>query len=222
MLEKTEWPNEAKLKALRDEGVVALSPFSCRCVWTLTFLCTLWGLRGQLASVRDQVRNAFTLGMWAPADGAALAIKVARLVGIPLGAALLVTVVWALFQTKFFFRFGLLGMNFQRLSRIHFPNPASAVSRILGALIELAVFLAFGVLCARLCWTGVLYLLNNDRLYVISWFPGVLQAALVPIAILLGIFALLGWLGSKFVFLMRHRMSKAELERGVAESDVSI
>lgn len=220
MLDKTEWPNEAKLKSLREAGIVPLGLFSCRCVWTVVFLCTLWSLRMKF-SVLGQSALGSVEGQLSAGRLLALAAEAARLGALPLISASVVTIVWALFQTKFLFRMSLAAPTFERLAHFGFPNPLSASSRIFAALVQLLVIIGCGLLCMRLCWTGVLYLLNNDRLYIVAWFPAVLQAALAPICILLSISALLGWMSAKGLYLLRHRMSREEMERGYVESDVT-
>ncbi|MBN8548287.1 MAG: EscU/YscU/HrcU family type III secretion system export apparatus switch protein [Deltaproteobacteria bacterium] len=222
MLEKTEWPNEAKLKRLREEGVVAISPFSCRCVFTLTFLCTLWLVRSSLSSIAADLQTAYTAGAFPLSVGSAVASHLTRAVLIPLLAAFSVSVLWGLFQTRFLFRFGLVALSFERLHKIRFPSPLGLFGRMWVTAVLVLLMLAGGLLSARLCWTGMLYLLNNDRLYLSSWVQGFAQALLIPVSILLVVLALLSWFVSKFLFLTRHRMTRQELEGEAVQSDVTL
>ena len=222
MLDKTEWPNEAKLKRLREEGVVPLSLFSCRCVGSVAFLFTLWMLRARIAALGIALREVYNAGVFSHEAARLIASETARLVVTPLAVCAVVIVLWGLLQSRFLFRFGLVALNFQRLTKVHFPNPVGLFMRMFGAVALALILIAVGLLSARLCWTGVLYLLNNDRLYLGSWAPAVAQALLVPASLLLGVMALLGWLLSKFLFLAQHRMSRTELEREIFESDVAL
>lgn len=219
MAEKTEWPSEKLLADLRDRGLVPLSPFACRCGATLGFLLSFWAMRSRLEHSLDPIATAFRSGSLAPLAEALRGI--ALVVGVPLLVASLSGVVVGLLQTKFLFSMNLLSVKTQRLGRWGAAFHAFFSSAAYG-LVGIVLCAACGLLALRLGWTGLLYVLNNDKLYLTRWVPSGIQLALAPLAAVLAIGAVLAWFIARLRFMLRHRVSREELERDSYERDIII
>jgi flagellar biosynthesis protein FlhB len=221
MLEKTEGPSEAKLKNLREQGVVPISRFSGRCIGTIAYLAALWMMRSSAVEGFAKLKSVSDSAPLTPVLKEALA-KLLPVFAGPLLISAIVVLLWGLFQTRFLFRFGLLSPDGARLMRFGAPDLSGILFRSLTGIAQGLCFLAAGALAARICWTGVMYLLNNDRLYLASWASSIAQVSLAPICIVLAVLAVAGFFSARFLFFMRHRMTRQELEREVVESEIAV
>lgn len=217
--EKTEWPSEQALRRLRGEGVVPLSALACACAGALGFLSSLWFLRPRLQSLFRHLGSFDTLPDTVPSE--LLADAAILLIVPPLVMAAAVVLV-GLLQTRFLFRFDLAAFQGQRLFRLGRRGVVGRLGRVSIAVFVLGAAILCGWVALRISWTGMLYLLNNDRLYASAWLGAVGPLLLVPLCAVFGVVGVLAWFGRRWSFLYEHRMSRQELQEEQAETEVRL
>lgn len=222
-MDKTEWPTEFKLRRLREGGKVPLSPFACRTAGTIAFLMTLWLCRSRAVDAAKAMTALYESQLWDTTSHAETAIEsLAVLFVAPLTSAFIVAMGVGLLQTRFLFRLDLLSPRFNRLANFLIPSANGLFMRLFRSLGQAMLFVLAGALMLRVSWTGMLYLLNHDRVYVLKWSLGVLPMVLAPVCTVLAIAAVLAWFVNRYWFLYGHRMTWREAQDDVVDREVHL
>lgn len=214
MSERSELPNQARLDALREKGIVAVSPLAARSLTALVSLAVLFLSAGELAEIQ---REYAALGGRADAPLADLGLLAARLFVCSLvatGAGSLVALAAGLAQTRAHFRLPDLGGKRQHSRR-----------EALHVLIEECIG---GILIAG-CAAAILGFGVPAVFGLLKLAPGGLAAgaadawrdALTVILPALGLLAILAVIFRRLGFLVQHRTSKRKAEEGHESSETT-
>ncbi|MBX7145124.1 MAG: EscU/YscU/HrcU family type III secretion system export apparatus switch protein [Oligoflexia bacterium] len=214
-MERTEWPSEQRLNDLREQGQVALSLRLVRVSAFVAFFGTLALLRQDL--------QMLVLKWWSSQLDLTIGVSqfgqyFLRVLVAPVAAALVAATLVGFLQTRFLFRFGLLGFDANRLSwDLSLTRAAGAIC--VGVFGTLAVMAAL-FLAARLELSHFLTLLKSN---ISGIAPLALEYASrfgLGAALLLFVIACLDVLVQRRVFQLRHRMTRDELAQEVDEMKV--
>jgi flagellar biosynthesis protein FlhB len=208
-LEKTEWPNKARLEELREQGIVHYSVFVSRAAGLVAFLCVLYALKSDIAALARMLPAWMRGGDPAAALGGDSTSALLRLVLLPPLSVFVVSFIFGFAQTRFLFRPASLALSWKRIYAVDYRPPAM-LGRAIGALIVGIAALAFGIGAALILQRDVLSLLNGNARLVPVWGSS-LVLSLIPLALIAAAAALAVWWGiSRILFSRAHRMTRRE------------
>ncbi|MBX7137407.1 MAG: EscU/YscU/HrcU family type III secretion system export apparatus switch protein [Oligoflexia bacterium] len=220
MSERTEWPTAAKLGELRERGLVPVSRLALwsgaliGCVIAVFVLGSTWNFPQRWLEIgaATQADSPNLMAELAAHQG-----EIVKLLCLPaLGAALLV-ILAGVVQTRFLFRPATLAPQGERLW-----NPAAAsFARPIARPLSAVLWLVLGIFCGFLLFSSqsalLLGLLNQSVAPGIARLTDMLKsyALIAAAAALAG--AILGWIAARLIFMLRHRMTRREVQSEVGE-----
>ncbi len=212
MTERTEWPTAGKIRELRDRGIVHYSPGATACVVAAGLCFFARAASDDVGGAVERYRAALALdevtrGWW---------VMLETFGSLALGGMVVVALVACgaiALQTRAFLSLGLLGLRLERLWDLSALTPGAFLRRVLGALgvvvlgavVAALVFSLFSRDMAALLNDGVSSLEQKPRAWLDTSLP-VLGGLLVLIAVPV-------WGVSRVRFLLRYRMTRAEVLR---------
>lgn len=220
-MEKSELPTPKRLSELREQGVAHCSFVTTRLAASGAALAAISLQHGEWSRFIDRLMGPLQSGageIYEPlllyAD---LVEPAAKLFFVPLLAAAIVAVLVGTAQTRLLFHFKALTPDTGRLFNPAGLNPLPGLKRAAGALIAGAAALVLAGLCwAALVWEVVRSFTSGRS--ALTWSAGELGGSLAPVVILLiSVAAVVSWFGSKYLFILRHRMSSEEIEQELRE-----
>lgn len=211
---KQEWPSERKLERLREAGELPCSKFTIACasalavgIWGFTARSGWQNFLGHYRSLLEAPPNAASLE-----EVRALIDAAANLLIVPASAALVAGLTAGLVQTRFFFRLSLLSLNFGRLNPFRPPEFAAVVLRVGAALSVLFAGVLLSCSAAWLLYPAAAAMLVQEPQRMLFWPCSALRSAAPLIFTALGAGAVAAWLAKRFAYLVRHRMTREEIE----------
>jgi|GEM_PF-2137850 len=224
MSERTEWPTAERIADLRAQGVVAYSKVSTAAVGAVIVMVVGWSEAAQIMLVLQDV-----VALLSGTTGASLMTeqflilrtalrRVAESATVIVCSAALATIVWRFLQTRGLLYFGALSPSLTRLS--HLPSPGAVISRILASFILIVIFSSLWIVFVPRIVRAVLTPLasvpvtatmdSNSRFeWIIQWCLQNAGQFGMKVCIVMVLVALATFLGAKFTFLLRHRMTRA-------------
>ena len=211
-MSKTEWPTESRLKDLRLQGLVGVSPLAISCIIFMGIVCVvillldsndffknyLSGRLLQVTQLSELSQFIDTIWSW---------------IVLPPLVCILVKFTAGLLQTKFLFTTQRFGFNLEHCWQWGNLRP----QKIFKSLISAGIFLCITCVATLLLW---FFIANNTLgLFVIE--PHSLTMALgkalrhlLPILVVITlVIAMSGLAWSKLAFRFSHRMSRKEIEQ---------
>ena len=210
LADRTEWPTEARLEKLREEGRVPYSKAATALVASgVVLLIILWWLKRWDSFLVSYAalfgRQSAPLAEFAKLAGSWFEPLILANVAI-----IAVVLLIGLMQTKFLFRLGLVGFDLSKLRLRERKHP------IAGVLVSLFWWLAGGI------GAGALFYFFLPRLIAIfeqmpatAWrlFREGVTLFLPGVAVFFLCLALVVWLCGRFLFLVSNRMTRQEVEQ---------
>lgn len=212
-MDKTEWPTEYRLHTLRQEGVVPVSSFALRAAATFGAVFGLYMVFEKflaLGAKFEAIFEADTFGLLAV--GSSFIQDSILILAAPVLGAFFATLITGFAQSRLLFLPGKISPSLSNLNIFQMPGISkilAEVGQLLGLI--LAAFLFGGVLL-WMSGYSLLSLLNYDREYFISRL-GEAQSLLIPIAAFLLLLALVAIFAERFLYRLRHRMSREEVQQ---------
>ena len=221
-MDKSEWPSETKLARLRSEGLVPFSRFSSACFVGLLVVASIFLVRSKSSEFISAYLGLISSDLNSlSSSGAEVALLSDLVFGglVAFALALLVLpMVLGLFQTKFFFRPANLSFDLRRmLPRI--GTFGAGVGRVGLKLTLPFLLLIVPIALALIAIPRLFLLLNRDLNTFLSWL-GENGSSFAPfLSGFLAVAAALGWIVSRYKFMLKHRMTRAEVEAEARERD---
>jgi flagellar biosynthesis protein FlhB len=212
-MERTEWPTRARLDELREQGLAAYSATSVR---SLAALAVLLGLI--LAAPKGQVvildykqllgasKDASLETMLSPLS------QIAPLFFAPLIGAAVAACLAGLVQTRFMFHLASLSFNLSKLDCFGLYSFRAGASRLIKAVLIAVIFLGAALFWLWYLCPLTLNLLNIKAGQLNAFSQGFFRAVLAAALPTLALVAVLSWLVNWIAFMLRHRMTRQEVE----------
>ena len=220
-MSKTEFPTEQRIGELRAQGYAPLSILSSR-LFGLSFatLVVHLILTAQGKGIHHYFLNLKTESPLV-IDKEYLnqfSASLLELIILPILVYLLVSVLWSLIQTKFMVTPSKVAFNLGRLWRSNKESGrAPAVNRFFSKLcwciLSLGLSLGGSLLVAYVFLGELGSLLNLEQIHIATSFKK-LETSIMQVIFASGFFlAIALWLTGRHAFLMKHRMSRVEIEQ---------
>ncbi len=219
-MERSEYPTEEKLNALKLQGVVPLSILSVRILGFLILILVLHLtvpgifydvskiIRDYLSGVNDTLYTTSHLAK-------EISVLLVKLVVLPLTVVAICSLIWGLSQTKFLFSLSLINIDFRNLwfskesessFGLKFIKSVFAISILI--ICAFAVSIAIPLFLSR----DVLTLFNLDQPHLLTAMINLVNS-LLPIFIIVGFFfIIISWLIARYRFMLKHGMTRREIE----------
>ncbi len=210
MAERNEWPSEQKIADLRREGELYLSLTTIRMIGlaAVSLFIIVWG-KGFFSELTQYFSKLTTTDIRVVEEfGSRIMAQI--LLGV-VGVAMLCFVVGVL-QTKLFFRLNTISPQPNRLW-LHKARHSQGVGyKVAVILLSLPLLGLASIFLIRVFWPELFKLLPTGihglapSLAVLAeLFFGVLASFAI-------VFAFISWLAARYRFMLRHRMTRAEIE----------
>lgn len=218
-MERTEWPSEKKLEDLRSAGIVPCSRFACAAAVGIVVMVGVTTLAERSMQLTMEIVRIMALpseqwlefARWR-AVGKLLPGMFLLLPLLASGAALLV----GMLQTRFLFSTSQICFDLGRC----LPNrlwPTMLIKRGLVVILAGMLGVGAGAVLISMALRSTMSLLNQGRAYWLLW-PGEISAIIVPIVVtMLVVSGVVAALLVRLQFLLKHRMTRAEMEQDARE-----
>ncbi|MCO6431225.1 MAG: EscU/YscU/HrcU family type III secretion system export apparatus switch protein [Deltaproteobacteria bacterium] len=216
MGDKTEWPTQERLRELRDQGIFPYTPFFARCLllsaFMLAFVLMLPAWRDLWGHYDALVENGVVAGVHPVETHWYKLLSLLSNLLLTLAALTILTFLTAVLgSSKFLFRFSFAAFNLTRMNMFVREGRGGIVAALALYIGAFVAALAAGVLVWWLYSAEVLELLNKQRQHFVAWPEQFVTSHLALwLAALLSI-AALSWLINWSSFMLKHRMSRADL-----------
>lgn len=209
-MEKSEWPNEARLATLREAGIVPYSPFA-----TAAAGCAALALTALV--LKERSAKFFS---WLSTDWPNLSLNLATfkqlmehlvvLLVVPCAALIVTTLVVNLLQTRFLLRPKNL-LSFERLNPLLKMRGGALLNYAGRSIIIGVAAFGFGILTWVISLRTLLGLLNLRAQEMPAAIGQSMHTALIYSAIITLVLTGVAWFLARMLFLNKHRMSRAEV-----------
>ena len=212
------WPTARRMAELRSQGQLPYSRLAALCAATVAAGVVGVVTAHSLQEGGDLWQRTLTALESDAPPTVDLWPMILRVLVLPAAVLAAVVMIVGLLQNRFFLSFGELRFDFMRIApRLHELNPFRALVRWgIAALLTTAI-LVIGLFVALWGIRGVLPLLAADLGRAGYWMQQVIPRVGVAAGGALFTCAVLGIAGAQIRFRLRHRMTKAELERELRE-----
>ncbi len=217
-MDRTERPSNQRLAFLREQGLVAHSPFSSACVALATILVLLNVLFDNWQRLAIGWKSMLVVASSSSIDEEALLSVVTDLSLVeiirsllfwPVVCAAIFLLLLGVARTRFLFHPQALAPHLGRLLK---SNPQSRVSSGLAAIAWSCFGLLLPILCVWLSIYMALQLFNRGAHVTAGLLTASIKAGAFVGAPILIALSVIAYTLAHFEFLHRHRMSRRELE----------
>ncbi len=215
-MERTESPTPEKLQSLREEGKVPYSPLATACGASLGAILSLLSVSKSFTEVLKILRESLSQNLSLLATFELLRSPVVSLLVLPALGALIGAFLVGLVQTRFLFKLDRISFDLARLGRDSEEGMSGFLS-LLAAVPLAFVTVVVGVVPAVVLFGEVLALLNNERSYLLISITKLGTSLLVSLSLIWAALAICSWLGARYRFMLRHRMSASEVYRNARD-----
>ncbi len=135
---------------------------------------------------------------------------VIKAICLPAGLLLVGASVIGLLQTRFFLRSANLALRMDRLSPAQNVSLSGYLGRVLLALPRLLIVVLLGGLPGLLLARDLLSPITNRASYLALWGASLWGPLVALFCIVLSAFGIVSWIGSRFIFMQRHRVASSQ------------
>ena len=212
MLE-SEWPSEEKLQRLREEGVVPYNSLSVRLAILFSFGAFLFSIVKHWTEFLTAYQKFVGFEVLSKESFKNFEEVLLYLFILPALSTFCVVILCGLAQTKFLFNLGLFAPKITRLNPFKFPNISGFFIKFLSILLLWPLFLLAGATCLYLYRLQILVLFSRDLSDILLWPYASYKSAAPFLLTGLALAAFFIYLVARYLFMFKHRMSAAELEK---------
>lgn len=216
-MEPSEWPTKARLELLREEGKFPYSRFSQSCAIAMAIYFSLFSVVDNYLVVIESWHKLFDEKGLSLQSGTLIAFSALRplmvTLSLPILVVTFVAIFGALLQSKFLFRWRLVKIDSNRLSRwARWSVRDFLMQTLLYAFAAVLVLILLGLVVVG-SYGNLFRLLNGNLTSWGAWLVVVQEYVGLWLMPLLMVFGLIAWLINRLLFMIGHRMTREEILR---------
>lgn len=220
-MDRSEWPSRARLQTLREEGLFVYSRFTSSCFAAIIIFAVIFAVNRNFAALLEEWSEWLQLSDPSFSQGIAYFAKLLapffHIIFIPICLVYCGTLLVILLQSRFFFRWRLVGLDFSRVFRWPRLEAGGILARIILFVCIVVSLLSFVGLVIYLGIPSIFGLLNSDLANWVFWLNALPKQIALWLIPLLMFGAAVSWILSRFLFMLGHRMTREEIRQELEE-----